>query len=129
MKKTKIRVVTYLRTASANNKDVLNKEIEMNKLLEKHKDDWEVIDQFEDIGCNGRKLEREGLSNLFEKLDSVDLVVSLSSEMIAKDVLIYKDIYQKIISHNCSLYIRDVHRGNIPKKKFINLDLLPVFGV
>ena len=129
MKNTKLRVVTYLRTASANNKDVLNKEIEMNKLLEKHKDDWEVIGQFEDISCNGRKLEREGLSNLFEKLDSVDLVVSLSSEMIAKDVLIYKDIYQKIISHNCSLYIRDVHRCNVPKKKFINLDLLPVFGV
>ncbi len=129
MKNTKIRVVTYLRTASVNNKDVLNKEIEMNKLLDDHKEDWEVVAQFEDIGCSGRRLEREGLSNLFEKLDSVDMVVSLSPEMIAKDVLVYKDIYQKIISNNCSLYIRDVHRGNIPKKKFINLDLLPVFGV
>ena len=108
MKKIKIRVVTYLRTSSTNNKDVLNKEIEMNKLLEEHKEDWEVVAQFEDIGCGGRRLEREGLSNLFEKLDSVNMVVSLSSEMIAKDVLVYKDIYHKIISHNCSLYIRDV---------------------
>jgi len=129
MKKIKIRVVTYLRTSSTNNKDVLNKEIEMNKLLEEHKEDWEVVAQFEDIGCGGRRLEREGLSNLFEKLDSVNMVVSLSSEMIAKDVLVYKDIYHKIISHNCSLYIRDVHRSNIPKKKFKNLDLLTVFGI
>ena len=125
MKENKIKVVTYLRSASKVEGDVLNKEIELSKLLEKHKDDWEVIAHFEDIGCSGRKFEREGLSKLFESLSEVDMVVTISPEMIARDVLVYKDIYQKIESKNCVLYIRDVHKNSIPKKKTLKFDVFP----
>ena len=123
MKENKIKVVTYLRVGSCNDNDIVRKENEMYKLIDAHKDDWDVIAQFEDIGCSGRKFEREGLSKLFETLDDVDMVVTISSEMIARDVLVYKDIYQKIESKKCALYIRDVHRNNIPKKKSLNFDL------
>ena len=123
MKNDKIKVVTYLRVASNNDKELVNKENEMMKLIDKHENDWVVVAQYEDIGCSGRKFDREGLSNLFEKLDDVDMVVTISSEMIARDVLVYKDIYQKIESKKCALYIRDVHRNSIPKKKSLNFDL------
>lgn len=123
MKSNKIKVVTYLRVSSNNEKDIRDKELEMSKLVSKYENDWEIVAQFEDIGCNGRKLERVALSNLFDKLDCVDMVVTLSPKMIARDVLVYKDIYQKIESKKCALYIRDVHRENIPKKKFSSLDL------
>ena len=98
MKNDKIKVVTYLRVASNNDKELANKENEMMKLIDKHENDWVVVAQYEDIGCSGRKFDREGLSNLFEKLDDVDMVVTLSPQMIARDVLVYKDIYQKIES-------------------------------
>ena len=124
MKENKIRVVTYLRVASNNENDVFNKELEMNKLIEMHKNDWEIVAQFEDIGCSGRKFEREGLSQLFDKLDNVDMVVTISPAMIARDVLVYRDIYQKIESKKCALYIRDVHHDCMPKK-FLNLNLFP----
>ena len=128
MKENKIRVVTYLRVASNNENDVFNKELEMNKLIELHKNDWEIVAQFEDIGCSGRKFEREGLSQLFDKLDNVDMVVTINPAMIARDVLVYRDIYQKIESKNCALYIRDVHRENVPRRSF-NLDLFPKLNV
>ena len=48
--------------------------------------------------------------------------------MIAKDVVVYKDIYQKIESKKCALYIRDVHRDNIPKKAF-NLNMFPKLNI
>ena len=96
----------------------------MMKLIDKHENDWVVVAQYEDIGCSGRKFDREGLSNLFEKLDDVDMVVTLSPQMIARDVLVYKDIYQKIESKKCTLYIRDVHHENVPKRA-VKLDLFP----
>lgn len=124
MKNDKIKVVTYLRVASNNEKDVISKEIEMNNLVSLHMKDWEIVAQFEDIGCSGRKFEREGLSQLFEKLDDVDMVVTLSPQMIARDVLVYKYIYQKIESKKCTLYIRDVHHENVPQRA-VKLDLFP----
>lgn len=124
MKNNKIKVVTYLRVASNNDKELVNKENEMMKLIDKHENDWVVVAQYEDIGCSGRKFDREGLSNLFEKLDDVDMVVTLSPQMIARDVLVYKDIYQKIESKKCTLYIRDVHHENVPKRA-VKLDLFP----
>ena len=123
MEENNIKVVTYLRVGSCINNDISRKENEMYRLIDSHKDDWDVIAQFEDLGCSGRKFEREGLSRLFETLDDVDMVVTISSDMIARDVLVYKDIYQKIESKKCSLYIRDVHRNNVPKKKSFNIDL------
>ena len=123
MSENKIKVVTYLRVASFADKDILSKENEMNRLLETHKGEWDIVAQYEDIGCSGRKFEREGLLRLFERLDAVDMVVTISSDMIAKDVLVYKDIYQKIESKNCVLYIRDVHHNNVPKKKLGKLDV------
>ena len=129
MKENKIKVVTYLRVGSCNDNDIARKENEMYKLIDAHKDDWDVIAQFEDLGCSGRKFEREGLSKLFETLNDVDMVVTISSEMIARDVLVYKDIYQKIESKKCALYIRDVHRNSIPKKKSLNFDLFSKLSV
>lgn len=123
MKENKIKVVTYLRVSSCNSNDLSRNENEMYRLIDSHKDDWDVVAQFEDLGCSGRKFERDGLSQLFEKLDEVDMVVTINPAMIAKDVLVYKDIYQKIESKKCSLYIRDVHRNNVPKKKSFNIDL------
>ena len=128
MKNNKIKVVTYIRVASNNEKDIISKEIEMNNLVSLHKKDWEIVAQFEDIGCSGRKFEREGLSRLFEKLDDVDMVVTINPAMIARDVLVYKDIYQKIESKKCALYIRDVHRDNIPKKAF-NLNMFSKLNI
>lgn len=124
MKNNKIKVVTYLRIASNNEKELANKEIEMMNLISKHENDWEVVAQYEDIGCTGRKFERDGLSNLFEILDCVDMVVTISPQMIARDVLVYKEIYQKIESKKCALYIRDVHHENVPKR-VVKLDLFP----
>ena len=105
MENSKIKVVTYIRVASNNENDIRNKEMEMTNLIAMHENDWEIVAQFEDIGCSGRKFEREGLSQLFDKLDFVDLVVTINPAMIAKDVLVYKDIYQKIESKKCALYI------------------------
>ena len=128
MENSKIKVVTYIRVASNNENDIRNKEMEMTNLIAMHENDWEIVAQFEDIGCSGRKFERAGLSQLFDKLDLVDLVVTINPAMIARDVLVYRDIYQKIESKNCALYIRDVHRENVPRRTF-NLDLFPKLNV
>ena len=53
MKENKIKVVTYLRVGSYNSNDISRNENEMYRLIDSHKDDWDVIAQFEDLGCSG----------------------------------------------------------------------------
>ena len=130
MLKNKIRVVTYLRVGGKDQETIFRRNEELRKLLEKHKDDWEVVDNAFDYGISGRKENRPGLNHVLEMCNEnqVDMVVTINPAMIAKDVLVYKDIYQKIESKKCALYIRDVHRDNIPKKAF-NLNLFPKLNI
>lgn len=130
MLKNKIRVVTYLRVGGKDQVTIFRRNEELRELLEKHKEDWEVVDNAFDYGISGRKENRPGLNHVLEMCNEnqVDMVVTINPAMIAKDVLVYKDVYQKIESKKCALYIRDLHRDNIPKKVF-NLNLFPELNI
>ena len=98
MLKNKIRVITYLRVGSKDQVTIFRKNEQLRELLEMHKDDWEIIDNAFDYGVSGRKENRLGLNYVLEMCNKnqVDMVVTLTPAMLARDVLLYKDIYTSI---------------------------------
>ena len=94
MLKNKIKVITYLRVGSKDQVTIFRKNEQLRELLEKHKDDWEIIDNAFDYGVSGRKENRPGLNYVLEMCNKnqVDMVVTLTPAMLARDVLLYKDI-------------------------------------
>lgn len=113
MKGKKIRVATYLRTASKEQGQIFNLNLELNDLIDEHKDEWEIVDRVFDYGISGRKFNRPGLQHLLELCENkeIDMVVTLKSFMLARDVLIYQRIYKIMKDSETKLYIRAVKKG------------------
>ena len=90
-----------------------------------HKDDWEIIDNAFDYGVSGRKENRPGLNYVLEMCNKnqVDMVVTLTPAMLARDVLLYKDIYTSIRNSEVELYIDELKR-NAPKP-IVRFDAIP----
>lgn len=114
--KEKIKVVTYLRVACGEQVAIFRKNEELRELLEQHKDEWEVVDTVFDYGMGGRKLDRPGLHHVLElcKDKQVDMVVTLQPYMIARDVLLYKNVYTTIRDCGVELFIDALKKQ--PKK-------------
>ena len=125
MLKNKIRVITYLRVGSKDQVTIFRKNEQLRELLEKHKDDWEIIDNAFDYGVSGRKENRLGLNYVLEMCNKnqVDMVVTLTPAMLARDVLLYKDIYTSIRNSEVELYIDELKR-NAPKP-IVRFDAIP----
>lgn len=125
MLKNKIRVITYLRVASKDQVTIFRKNEQLRELLEMHKDDWEIIDNSFDYGISGRKENRPGLNYVLEMCNKnqVDMVVTLTPAMLARDVLLYKDIYTSIRNSEVELYIDELKR-NAPKP-IVRFDAIP----
>lgn len=116
MLKNKIRVITYLRVGSKEQATIFRRNEELRELLEMHKDDWEIVDNAFDYGISGRKGKRPGLNHVLEMCNNnqVDMVVTLTPAMLARDVLLYKEIYTKIRNSEVELYIDELKK-NAPK--------------
>lgn len=125
MLKNKIRVITYLRIGSKDQVTIFRKNEQLRELLEMHKDDWEIIDNAFDYGVSGRKENRPGLNYVLEMCNKnqVDMVVTLTPAMLARDVLLYKDIYTSIRNSEVELYIDELKR-NAPKP-IVRFDAIP----
>ena len=125
MLKNKIRVITYLRVGSKDQVTIFRKNEQLRELLEMHKDDWEIIDNAFDYGVSGRKENRLGLNYVLEMCNKnqVDMVVTLTPAMLARDVLLYKDIYTSIRNSEVELYIDELKR-NAPKP-IVCFDAIP----
>lgn len=125
MLKNKIRVITYLRVGSKDQVTIFRKNEQLRELLEMHKDDWEIIDNAFDYGVSGRKENRLGLNYVLEMCNKnqVDMVVTLTPAMLARDVLLYKDIYTSIRNSEVELYIDELKR-NAPKP-IVRFDAIP----
>lgn len=125
MLKNKIRVITYLRVGSKDQVTIFRKNEQLRELLEMHKDDWEIIDNAFDYGVSGRKENRLGLNYVLEMCNKnqVDMVVTLTPSMLARDVLLYKDIYTSIRNSEVELYIDELKR-NAPKP-IVRFDAIP----
>lgn len=110
MLNNKIRVITYIRVGSREQDAIYKKTEIMKALLDEHKDEWEIIDEAFDYGFSGRKDYRPALNYVLEmcKEKKVDMVVTLSPAMLARDVLLYKDIYTTIRNSKVELYIKDL---------------------
>lgn len=124
MLKEKVRVVVYVRVGCKEQVTIFRKNEEIREVLEKHKDDWEVIDRAFDYGISGRKLERPGLNHVLEmcKEKQIDMVVTLDANMLARDVLVYKQVYTTIRDSGVELYIDELHKGKDEIKKSFPLD-------
>ena len=125
MLKNKIRVITYLRVGSKDQVTIFRKNEQLRELLEMHKDDWEIIDNAFDYGVSGRKENRLGLNYVLEMCNKnqVDMVVTLTPAMLARDVLLYKDIYTSIRNSEVELYIDELKR-NAPEP-IVRFDAIP----
>ena len=125
MLKNKIRVITYLRVGSKDQVTIFRKNEQLRELLEMHKDDWEIIDTAFDYGISGRKENRPGLNYVLGMCNKnqVDMVVTLTPAMLARDVLLYKDIYTSIRNSEVELYIDELKR-NAPKP-IVCFDAIP----
>lgn len=123
--KEKLRVVTYMRVASNNYDSIFNKELVLSDLVKSHQDEWNIVDRVFDYGISGRKYERPGLLHLIEmcKKGEVDLVVTLNSYMLARDVLVYKRIYQELAEAEVELYIDELHKSKYKDKKNFKVDV------
>ena len=112
MSDKKVKVVTYIRTKNNTPESVLSKEEELKELLERHKAEWEVVENVVDYGDGGRKYERAGLNRVIElcRNREVNMVVTLNSEMLSRDVLVYKKIYKTFRCYNVELYINELKR-------------------
>jgi len=118
MKEKKIKVVTYLRVAANEQASIFRKTEELRELLSEH-DDWEIVDQVYDYGVSGRKFERPGLNRVLElcKEKEVDMVVTLDSYMLARDVLVYKQIYTTVRDYGVELFISELKKKSKGQKK------------
>lgn len=125
MSKNKIRVITYLRVGSKEQATIFRRNEELRELLEIHKDDWEIVDSAFDYGISGRKENRPGLNHVLEMCNNnqVDMVVTLTPAMLARDVLLYKDIYASIRNSKVELYIDDLKKGSV--KTIALFDAIP----
>lgn len=112
MKKNKIKVATYIRVAGNDHASIFRKNEELKELLEAYNDEWEVVDNSFDYGVSGRKMNRPGLNHVLElcKTKEIDMVVTLESYMLARDVLLYKDIYNTIRNSGVELYISELKK-------------------
>ena len=113
MSDKKVKVVTYIRTKHNTPESVLSKEEEeLKELLERHKAEWDVVENVVDYGDGGRKYERAGLNRVIElcRNKEVNMVVTLNSEMLSRDVLVYKKIYKTFRCYNVELYINELKR-------------------
>ena len=130
MKEKKIKVVTYLRVACNEQASIFKKNEELRELLSEHKE-WDIVDLAYDYGVSGRKFERPGLNRVIElcKEKEVDMVVTLDSSMLARDVLVYKQIYTTIRDCGMELYINELKKmQNKPKNEkpnFFTRNLCP----
>lgn len=112
MSDKKVKVVTYIRTKYNTSESVLSKEEELKELLERHKAEWDVVENVVDYGDGGRKYERAGLNRVIElcRNKEVNMVVTLNSEMLSRDVLVYTKIYKTFRCYNVELYINELKR-------------------
>ena len=99
-------------------------------MLSEHKE-WYIVDSAYDNGVSGRKFERPGLNRGLElcKEKEVDMVVTLDSSMLARDVLVYKQIYTTIRDCGMELYISELKKmqkkPNNEKPIFFTRNLCP----
>ena len=104
--KTKIKVVGYIRSAQKENDEEINKKIScLKEVFNKHEKDWDVIDILVDNGYSGRSDDRPGLKKIMSGEMDYSILVTLGYHMIARDVLLYRKVYQLLNSSGKSLYI------------------------
>lgn len=104
--KEKIKVVGYIRSAQKENDEEINKKISCLKdVFKEHEKDWDVVDILVDNGYSGRNADRPGLKKIMSSEMDYSILVTLGYHMIARDVLLYKKIYQDIYCSGRELYI------------------------
>ena len=108
----KEKIVTYIRTKNNTPESVLSKEEELKELLKRHEAEWDVVENVVDYRDGGRKYERAGLNRVIElcRNKEVNMVVTLNSEMLSRDVLVYTKIYKTLRCYNAELYINELKR-------------------
>ncbi len=68
MKETKQKIVSYIRSATTEKQSVKAAQMELKVLLDRHKNNWEIVGQFEDFGVSGCTYSRDGFDGLIESI-------------------------------------------------------------
>lgn len=94
-------MVGYIRTAQKKDKDEINEKMSILKeVFDKHKSEWDIVDVIVDNGYSGRNDNRPGLKKIVSGKVDCSLIVTLGQQMIARDVLLYKKIYQSLLNND-----------------------------
>lgn len=95
------KVITYLRCATDEQDSILQKRKDLEKLINEHASEWDLVGSYEDIGVSGNAKERKGMSRLLNEIDKKDakLLITLSPSMISRDISLFQQI-QEILNSN-----------------------------
>lgn len=110
----KVKVVTYLRTATKDEDTITRKVAELNELLERYKDQWEVVGHYRDYGYSGGQLNRPDLKRLFNdsKKKQFSLVVTIDTAVVARNILVLRKIEITLEKSNVSLFYKNFAKSN-----------------